>query len=45
MEEKISRKPYIVSEEFDTNRTRVYEYGVETFGYFQAERYYDEIET
>jgi hypothetical protein len=43
MEEGIPRKPYAVSEEFDKNLTRVYEYGIETFGYFQAERYNDKI--
>ncbi|MDR1918876.1 MAG: type II toxin-antitoxin system RelE/ParE family toxin [Tannerellaceae bacterium] len=43
MEEGLPRKPYEVSEEFDKNLTRVYEYGIETFGYFQAERYNDTI--
>jgi plasmid stabilization system protein ParE len=43
MEEGIPRKPYEVSEKFDKNLTRVYEYGIEIFGYFQAERYNDKI--
>jgi len=44
MEEKISRKPVDVSDTFKTNRTQVYNYTVDTFGIFQAERYLQLIE-
>jgi len=44
MEEGLSRKEVIVSEQFIENRQCVYEYGINTFGYFQAERYSREIE-
>ena len=44
MEEGLSRKEIIVSEQFIENRQLVYEYGIDTFGYFQAERYNREIE-
>ena len=43
MEEEISRKPYIVSREFNESRIRIYEYSINTFGYFQAERYLQKI--
>ena len=45
MEEKIPCKPYIVSEEFNENRKHIYEYSLEMFGYFQAERYLQKIKT
>ena len=44
MEKGLSRKEVIVSEQFIENRQRVYEYGIDTFGYFQAESYSREIE-
>ena len=43
MEDSIPCKPYIVSREFNESRTNIYEYTLETFGYFQAERYRDKI--
>ena len=43
MEEEISRKPYVVSREFNTSRANIYEYTLEMFGYFQAERYEQKI--
>jgi len=43
MEKKISRKPYVVSQKFNENRESIYEYSVNTFGYFQAERYRGKI--
>jgi len=39
MEERISRKPVEVSDEYRVSRKHIYEYTDETFGYFQAERY------
>ncbi|MCL2414819.1 MAG: type II toxin-antitoxin system RelE/ParE family toxin [Bacteroidales bacterium] len=39
MEEGVSCKPFEVSEKFDKSRLHIYEYSLETFGYFQAERY------
>jgi plasmid stabilization system protein ParE len=44
MEEELSRKPYVTSDKFLISRTHVYNYGVQTFGYFQAERYDRKIE-
>ena len=44
MEEGASRKPVVVSDEFKVNRTSVYDYTLDTFGYFQAERYLHSIE-
>jgi plasmid stabilization system protein ParE len=44
MEERISRKPVDLSDEFKANRTHVYDYSLDTFGYFQAERYLQKIE-
>ncbi|GHT44132.1 hypothetical protein FACS189438_2460 [Bacteroidia bacterium] len=44
MERKIPRKPYEVSDRFEESRIQIFEYGVETFGYFQAERYDKNIE-
>jgi plasmid stabilization system protein ParE len=39
MEERTPCKPYIVSREFNESRKLIYEYSLDTFGYFQAERY------
>ena len=39
MEERLPCKPYIISREFNESRKQVYDYSLETFGYFQAERY------
>ena len=44
MENGISRKPYVTSKKFRVSRTAVYDYGIQTFGYFQAERYDQKIE-
>jgi len=44
MEEGISRKPVEVSDEFKISRTNIYDYSLDTFGYFQAERYLQKIE-
>jgi plasmid stabilization system protein ParE len=43
MEEEITRKPIVVSKEFRANRKRLYYYTLDTFGYFQAERYLQQI--
>ena len=43
MEEKITRKPYIVSREFNEHRKQIYEFSLYRFGYFQAERYWHKI--
>jgi plasmid stabilization system protein ParE len=43
MEERITCKPLIVSGEFRTSRKRIYNYTLDTFGYFQAERYLQQI--
>ena len=43
MEERISCKPYVVSNEFNESRMRIYKYSLDTFGYFQAERYKQKI--
>jgi plasmid stabilization system protein ParE len=43
MEESITRKPFIVSGEFRASRKRIYYYTLNTFGYFQAERYLQQI--
>jgi len=43
MEERISGKPVEVSYEFKANRRRIYDYTLDTFGYFQAERYIKKI--
>ena len=43
MEEEITRKPYVVSREFNTSRENIYEYTLDIFGYFQAERYGQKI--
>jgi len=44
MEERIPRKPVEVSDEFKSNRTQVYDYTLDIFGYFQAERYLRSVE-
>ena len=44
MEEELSRKPYVTSDKFLNSRTEVYNYGIHSFGYFQAERYDRKIE-
>jgi len=44
MEERISRKPYVTGDKFLHSRTQVFDYGVRTFGYFQAESYDRKIE-
>ena len=44
MEERISGKPYVISDKFFDSRAQVYNYGISTFGYFQAERYNRKIE-
>ena len=44
MEKTVSRKPVEVSNEFKANRTHIYDYSLEAFGYFQAERYLHKIE-
>ena len=43
MEERIPRKPYVVSGNFRKSRKYIYDYTVSTFGYFQAERYLQQI--
>ena len=43
MEEEVSRKPYIVSREFNISRENIYEYTFDTFGNFQAERYWQKV--
>ena len=45
MEDEIPRKPYVTSDKFLVSRTKVYEYGMLTFGYSQAEHYDRKIET
>jgi len=44
MEREISRKPFVTSDKFFESRSQVYNYGIHTFGYFQAERYNHRIE-
>ena len=43
MEKEITCKPYVVSNEFNASRENIYEYTLDVFGYFQAERYKQEI--
>jgi plasmid stabilization system protein ParE len=43
MEESISCKPYVVSRKFVESRAHIYEYTIDNFGYFQAERYLHKI--
>ena len=45
MEEEIPRKPYVVSDEFEESRQRIFEYSIDTFGEIQAERYLQKIRT
>ena len=44
MEERISRKSVDVSGEFKVHRLQIYNYTIDTFGYFQAERYLHKLE-
>ena len=44
MEKGIPCKPAEVSDEFKINRTGIYYYSLDTFGYFQAERYLRKID-
>jgi plasmid stabilization system protein ParE len=44
METKLPRKPYLTSNTFFDSRSDIYNYGVQVFGYLQAERYDQEIE-
>jgi plasmid stabilization system protein ParE len=44
MEERISRKPYDVSNQFYSSRAQIFEYSSEVFGCFQAEKYDQKIE-
>jgi len=44
MEERIPCKKVDVSDEFKANRTEVYDFTLNTFGFFQAERYLEKIE-
>jgi len=44
MEERISHKPYVTSGKFYNSQAEIYCYGVQSFGYFQAERYNQQIE-
>ena len=44
MEKGISRKPYEVSIKFLESHTQIYNYGIDTFGYFQAEKYSQKID-
>jgi plasmid stabilization system protein ParE len=44
MENEITCQQNVVSESFKTNRKCIYEYGLDTFGYFQAERYNQKID-
>ena len=44
MEERISRRPYEVSNQFLESATQIYNFGVKVFGYFQAERYQQQID-
>ena len=43
MEEGIPCKPVEVSNKFKANRTHIYNYSLDTFGYFQTERYLHKI--
>ncbi|MDR0835128.1 MAG: type II toxin-antitoxin system RelE/ParE family toxin [Tannerella sp.] len=44
MEERISCKPVEVSDNFKESRQHIYDYTMDTFGYFQAERYLLQID-
>ena len=43
MEEGIPRKQVEVSDEFKAHRAHIYDYTLDTFGYVQAERYFQKI--
>jgi len=43
MEERITCKSYVVSDKFNQSRQNIYEYTLDIFGYFQAERYLQKI--
>jgi plasmid stabilization system protein ParE len=43
MEEGIPRKPVELSDTFKASRKHIYNYTLDTFGYFQAERYLRQI--
>ena len=43
MEEGVFGKPYLVSDKFNESREDIFDYSLETFGYFQAERYLAKI--
>ncbi|MCL2132199.1 MAG: type II toxin-antitoxin system RelE/ParE family toxin [Lentimicrobiaceae bacterium] len=43
MEGKVFSKPYVVSMKFNVSRENIYEYTLDIFGYFQAERYKQKI--
>ncbi|MCL2247585.1 MAG: type II toxin-antitoxin system RelE/ParE family toxin [Lentimicrobiaceae bacterium] len=43
MEERVSGKPYATSIRFEESRLQIYDYSLETFGIFQAERYLEKI--
>jgi len=43
MEKEISCKPLEISDEFYESAGQVYDFGFETFGYFQAEQYKQKI--
>ena len=44
MEAGISRKRYVTSDKFYDSQAEIFRYGVQEFGYFQAERYNQQIE-
>jgi plasmid stabilization system protein ParE len=44
MEEGIPCKPVEVSDDFKAHSKEIYDYSLETFGYFQTERYMNKIE-
>lgn len=39
MEREISEKPIIVSESFKLHRKEIYAFGLDSFGFYQAEKY------
>lgn len=43
MERELSAKPIIVSESLKTHRREIYTFGLDTFGFYQAEKYDNEI--
>ena len=43
MEEEVTCKPYVTSIKFRESRSEVFYYGLQTFGYIQAERYDQKI--